>query len=398
MKFGLKRTVEALVVCLLLGLLPASGQTPEQQRDQQREQQKPLLAEDVFKNIQVLKGIPVNQFMETMGFFSAALGYNCTNCHGTEVLGNWDKYANDTPEKQTARRMVLVVRTINQNLFAGREAVSCYTCHRGSPTPKVVPSLLEQYSEPPPDDPDEVEISPRAPATPTAQEILDRYLQAVGGAQRLAGLASFAAKGSYDGFDSYHGKVAVEVYAKNTGERTVIVHTQNGDSVTAYDAHNAWITGPDKPVSVLQLAPGGDLDGVKLDADLAFPGRLKQALTELRVGFPTTLIDERPVQVVQAMAGGSRVKLFFDKQTGLLTRVVRYSKTIVGPVPIQIDYSDYRDVAGVKMPFQWRLTWTDGQSMFTLDDLRPNVAIDAAKFAKPAAAAAPVVAPAKVLP
>jgi photosynthetic reaction center cytochrome c subunit len=390
MKVGSTRILKAGFVCLLLGLRPASGQTPAQQ--------KPLMAEDVFKNIQVLKGIPVNQFMETMGFFSAALGYNCTNCHGGEVLGNWEKYANDTPVKQTARRMVLVVNTINQSLFAGRQAVTCYTCHRGSPTPKVVPSLLEQYSEPPADDPDEVEISQRAPATPTADDVLNRYIEALGGAQRLAGLTSFVGKGSYDGFDSYHGKVAVEVYAKNTAQRTVIVHTQNGDSVTAYDGRNAWIVGPDKPVSVLQLAPGGDLDGVKLDADLAFPAGLKQSLTELRAGFPTTLIDDRQVEVVQAMAGGSRVKLFFDKQTGLLTRVVRYSKTIVGPVPTQIDYSDYREVSGVKLPFQWRLTWTDGQSMFSLDDLQPNVAIDPAKFAKPVAAASPLAAPAKVAP
>ena len=116
-----------------------------------------------------------------------------------------------------------------------------------------------------------------------------------------------------------------------------------------------------------------------------------------RTGFPTTVIDDRPVQVVQAMAGGSRVKLFFDKETGLLSRVVRYSKTIVGSVPIQMDYSDYREVAGVKMPFQWRLTWTDGQSMYTLDDVQPNVAIDPAKFAKPLTPAAPAVAPAKVV-
>jgi hypothetical protein len=188
----------------------------------------------------------------------------------------------------------------------------------------------------------------------------------------------------------------VDVYAKSTGERTVIAHTQNGDSVTAYDGHNAWIMGPDKPVSVLQLEPGGDLDGVKLDSTLAFPGGLKQALTNWRTGFPTTSIDDRPVQVVQALAGGSRVKLFFDKETGLLTRVVRYSKTIIGPVPVEIDYSDYREVAGVKIPFQWRMTWTDGQSTFSLDDVKPNVAIDPAKFAKPAAAAKPVVAPAKV--
>src|SRR5881296_3919031 len=389
MNCGLKRTLGSVSIGMMFGLLPAAAQTPAPQ--------KPLMAEDVFKNIQVLKGIPVNQFMDTMGFFSAALGYNCTNCHGNEVLGNWAKYADDIPVKRTARRMIQVVNTINKDLFGGREAVTCYTCHRGSPSPKVVPSLLEQYSEPPADDPNEVEINRRAPAAPAAEVILNGYIQALGGGDRLSALTSFVGKGSYEGFDTYHGKVPLEVYANATGQRMVIAHTQNGDSVTAYDGHNAWIVGPDKPVSVLQLVPGGDLDGIQLDSDLAFPGRLKQALTDWRTGFPTTVIDDRPVQVVQALAGGTRVKLFFDKETGLLSRVVRYSKTIIGPVPVQIDYSEYREMAGVKMPFQWRLTWTDGQSMYTLDDVQPNVAIDPAKFAKPLAPAAPAVAPAKVV-
>src|SRR5215468_2317548 len=165
--------------------LPAFGQVGAQQ--------KPLMAEDVFKNVQVLKGIPVNQFMETMGFFSAALGYNCTNCHGDDVLGNWERYANDIPVKRTARRMVQVANTINKDLFGGREAVTCYTCHRGGPTPKVVPSLLEQYSAPPDDDPNEVEISRRlssAPAAPNADDTLNRYIQALGGSERLAALTS----------------------------------------------------------------------------------------------------------------------------------------------------------------------------------------------------------------
>ena len=356
-------------------------------------QQKPLMAEDVFKNVQVLKGIPVNQFMETMGFFSAALGYNCTNCHGDDVLGNWERYANDIPVKRTARRMIQVVNTINKDLFGGREAVTCYTCHRGSPTPKVIPSLLEQYSAPPADDPNEVEITRRLASAPSADAILNRYIQALGGAERLAALTSFVAKGTYEGFDTYHGKVALELYATAMGQRTLVAHTQNGDSVTTYDGRNAWIVGPDKPVSVLQLVPGGDLDGIKLDSDLAFPSKLKQALTDWRTGFPTTTIDDREVEVVQAMAGGSRVKLFFDKETGLLSRVVRYSKTIVGSVPVQMDYSDYREVAAVKIPFQWRVTWTDGQSTYVLNDVQPNVAIDQARFAKPAAPAAPVVAP-----
>ena len=387
MKLGRVR-ITTIGVFTLLGLSPAGGQTEVAQ--------KPLMSEDVFKNVQILKGIPVNQFMDTMGFFAASLGYNCTNCHGDEVVGNWGKYAVDTPEKRTARRMIQVVSTINKTLFSGRDAVSCYTCHRGSPTPRVVPSLMEQYSEPTPDDPNDVEINNRVTAVPKAEDILNRYIQAVGGAQRLAALTSFAAFGRYEGFDSYHGKVPVEVYAKSTGERATIVHTQNGDSITAYDGRRAWIMGPDKPVSVLQLVPGGDLDGVQLDAALAFPGVVKQALTDWRTGFPTTTIDDHAVQVVQAMAGGTRVKLFFDKETGLLSRVARFTKTMVGPVPIQVDYSDYRDVAGVRMPFQWRVTWTDGQSTFSLDDVKPNVAIDPVKFAKPIAASKPVVAPAKL--
>jgi len=371
--------IATIGVATLLAWLPARGQGGAQQ--------KPLMAEDVFKNVQSLKGIPVNQFMDTMGFFSAALGYNCTNCHGNEVLGNWEKYADDVPVKRTARRMIQVVNTINTTLFGGRQAVTCYTCHRGSPTPKTVPSLLEQYSEPPADDPNEVELSPRAPTTPSADDILNRYLQALGGTQRLAALTSFTAKGTYEGFDSYHQKVPVEVYARSAGQRTVIAHTSGGDSTTAYDGRNAWVVQKDKPVPVLQLVPGGDLDGVKLDSDLAFPAGLKQALTGWRTGFPATLINDRAVQVVQAMAGGTRVKLFFDQQTGLLTRVVRYSQTIVGAVPIQIDYSDYREVAGVKMPFEWRLTWTDGQSTYILSEVQPNAAIDPARFARPAAPA-----------
>ena len=360
-------------------------------------QQKPLMSEDVFKNVQVLRGIPVNQFMDTMGFFASSLGYNCTNCHGDEVLGNWAKYAVDTPVKVTARRMLGIVSTINKSAFGGREVVTCFTCHRGGPAPRSVPSLLEQYSEPAPDDPNDVQLSRRNPNPgPSADQMLDRYLEALGGEQKLAALASFSGKGKYEGFDSYHGKVAMEIYAKASGPRTVIAHAPNGDSITAFDGTNAWIMGVDKPVSVLQLVPGGDLDGVKLDSALAFPVKLKSALTEWRTGFPTTLINDRPVDVVQALAGQSRVKLFFDKQTGLLTRMVRFSKTMVGLVPTQVDYSDYREVAGVKLPFEWHLTWTYGQSIFTLDSAEPNVTIDAAKFARPAAAVKPVVAPAAV--
>ena len=347
--------------------------------------QKTLLAEDVFKNIQVLKGIPVGEFMDVMGFFSAALGSNCVHCHVDESLTHWEKFAEDVPRKRMARQMVLMMNAINKNNFGGRKVMTCYSCHRGDIRPEGVPSLLTQYSLPI-EDPNKVEIVPEAPTTPSADEILDKYVQALGGARRLAGLTSFTGKGTYEGYDSYEQKVPFEVFAKAPNQRTTIAHTQSGDTTTIFDGRAGWVAAVDKPVTLLPLS-SGDLDGARLEADLSFPGRIKQTLSQWRVGFPVTTIEDRLVRIVQGTgAGGTRVKLFFDAESGLLARVVRYSNTVVGIVPTQIDYSDYREVAGIKMPFHWTVTWTDGKSTIELSDVQPNVPIDTSKFAQPAPA------------
>jgi hypothetical protein len=151
-----------------------------------------------------------------------------------------------------------------------------------------------------------------------------------------------------------------------------------------------WIAGANKPMPVLVVPAGKDLDGIRLDADLPFPGRIKQALGRWRVGFPETSIDAHDVEVLEGTtARGSRVKLFFYKKSGLLARLVRYTHTAVGIVPTQIDYSDYREVAGVKMPFHWTVAWTSGRSTTELSEIQANVPIDAAKFGRPAAPVRP---------
>ncbi len=379
MKIGWRRntigTMGTACMCLV-GIATASGQTAAEQ--------KPQMAEEVFKNVQVLKGISVTEFMGTMGFFSASLGLNCTDCHVSDSSSDWAKYADDTALKRMARRMIVMVNTLNKDNFGGRRMVTCYSCHRFTTRPKVIPSLAEQYGTPPPDDPNEVEIIKPAAGALSADQILDKYIQAIGGAQALAKLTSFAAKGTYQGFDTDLEALPLEVFAKAPGQRTAIVHMHAGDSITAFDGRAGWIASPDKPVALITLA-GEDLDGVKLDAVLSFPTGIKQALTGWRAGFPAATINERAVLIVQGTAAGkSRVKLFFDKESGLLVRVLRYTDTAVGIIPAQTDYSDYRDVAGVKMPFHWVATWTDGQSTVDLSEVQANVAIDAAKFAKPA--------------
>ena len=388
---GCKRTVcrvAGMVLACVLSATWANGQTETAQ--------KPEMAEDVFKNVQVLRGISVDEFMDTMGFFAASLGLNCVECHTSDSAGNWAKFAEDTPYKQMARKMVLMVRTINQANFGGKRMVTCYSCHRGSDVPKVVPSLTEQYATPPPDDPNEIErISDEPdPAALTADQILDKYIQAVGGTQRVASLTSFVGKGTYSGYDSDFEKVPVEVFAKAPGMRATVVHGQLGVSVTTFDGHAAWVAAIDKPLPLIPLT-GGDLDGAKADADLAFPAGIKRAFGNWRAGFPDATIDAHKMNIVQGTsAGGSRVKLYFDKESGLLVRQLRFSDSAVGLNPTQVDYSDYRDVAGVKVPFHWTATWTDGQSTTELSEVQPNVAIDSATFAKPAPALPPKI-PAK---
>ena len=345
--------------------------------------ERPQLAEEVFKNVQLLKGIPVKEFMGTMGMFSASLGLNCTDCHVEEAGGNWARYADDTDLKRTARRMMTMVDSLNKSMFGGRRLVSCYSCHRGTNRPQVIPQLDVQYGDAIIHELDEILAD--GTGQPKAEEILDKYIQAIGGAQRLAGVTSFVARGMYMGFDDYQ-KYPVEVYGQAPGRRTTIMHGGFGDITWVFDGRNGWAAAPSvtAPVPVVPLT-GGELGGARVEAELAFPARLKQMLVEWRVGDPA-IINDQEFQVVQGrLAPGSLpIKLYFDPMTGLLSRLVYYIDTPVGRIPIQIDYSDYRDVSGVRMPFKWTTTWTDGRMIFEMSSVQANVPVDARRFARPA--------------
>ncbi len=388
MKLGSRQAIAGLAATAVIGLLsvsptPASGQAIR--GDQSAAATKPLVAEQVFTNVQVLRGISVAEFMGTMGFISASLSLNCLDCHVNESANDFDKYAVDTPIKQIARKMLLMVQAINKQNFGGVTTVTCYTCHRSDVAPRFTPSLAEQYGMPAPRDPNDIEVVAQpAPGAPSAEQIIDKYIQAVGGPQRLAGLTSFTARGTYAGYDTDFAKIPAEIYAKAPAERTTVVHLAGGDSTSAYDGRTGWIAATNTQLPMVALT-GGDLDGAALDAEFAFPAGIKLYLTGWHVGFPPTTVDDRDVVVVEGTAPqGSRVKLFFDEESGLLLRMVRFTKTVLGLNPSEVDYADYRDVGGVKVPFKWTATWTDGRSEFEMTDIKPNVPIDAAKFGKPA--------------
>jgi hypothetical protein len=330
--------------------------------------------------VQVLKGLPVNEFMGTMGIFSASLGMSCEDCHAAGDA-DWSVYATDSPRKQMARVMITMMATINKTHFRGRQVVTCYTCHRGSARPRATADLAELYGTAPPTDPNAV--IEQATTAPKPDEVLDKYILAIGGAQRVSALRGLVAKGTSAGYGPENEPRPLEIYSR-PGQRTTIIRTSGGDSTTTYDGTSGWIAAPFRPVAVLPLSPQ-EVDGLKLEADLALPSGIKKALTNWRVGL-STVIDDKEVQVVQGTtAHGGTATLYFDAESGLLVRHVRYNDSPVGRISRQTDYSDYREVAGVKMPFKWTDTWLDGRDIVELTDVQPNGNIDAAKFAKPAA-------------
>ena len=372
------KLVGAAAVTLTLAMSVAiAGQTAAQT--------KPPMSDQVFKNVQVLKGIPVDDFLDTMGIMSAALGFDCVECHvnaGTDSV-NWQF---DTDKKRTARRMTLMVAAINKTNFGGRQMVTCWTCHRGRDMPVTMPPIDTVYGEAVVL-PDEI-VSEPFPGEPSVDQILDKYLQAIGGAARLAAVTSFTATGTSQGFRGFGGGGQVQIYAKAPDQRaTIIKFAENigrQDAIRLFDGRNGWVSAPLSVVPQYALA-GSELDGARIDALLSFPAQIKTALTQLRVGAPD-YIDSREVHVIQGNGSrGSVATLYFDKESGLLVRMVRFGSSPIGRAPTQVDYSDYRDVpgAGIKMPFRWTFGWLNGRDTIELKEVRVNVAIDARVFQKP---------------
>jgi len=362
---------------------------------------KPMTSDQAFKNIQVLRGIPLDEFMGTMGVMTGSLSFDCTECHTGAGTDNVD-WAADTPKKNAARRMITMVAGINRDSFGGRQAITCYSCHHGRDRPLTTPTVESVYS-PPAGDLDDV-VS-QEPGQPAAEQIIGRYIQALGGAERLASVKSYIATGTSVGFGGFGGGAKVTVYAKAPDQRTLIIDFKDtpgrGDTTRSYDGHRGWLRTPLNILGEYEQS-GSELDGTRFDALMSFPGQIQQVLTKLRVGLPITISDlpapssqsskeenvgigqDRLVDVVQG--NGPRdllVTLYFDHDSGLLLRVIRYSKSPIGRFPTQIDLTDYRDVGGIKMPFRMTFAWLNGRDAIRLNEVRTNVPIDTAVFGKP---------------
>src|SRR5438067_9515928 len=380
MIFGSRPAIAAVVIIVLAA---ANGiDRRAAQETKAAAPTKPMMVEDVFKNVQALKGIGVDDFLLTMGIMSAAVGSDCVGCHPSAGTDHVD-WALDTPRKRTARRMVQMVTALNRDNFNGRQVVTCWTCHRGRDRPVTTMTMDVVYG-PPSDDADDVLA--QAQNVPSVDRVLDKYLQAIGGVQNVARITSFVATGKSVSYRGFGGGGVVEVSAQAPDRRATHItfpeYPDRGVSVRTYDGRTGWIATPLAVVPKYKLA-GSERDGARLDAMLAFPAQIKTALSSLRVGPPST-INDKDVTVLQGNGpNGTLATLYFDDQSGLLVRTVRHGRSPIGRVPTQVDYADYRDVGGIKFPFRWTFAWLDGRDTFDFSDVKLNVPIDAATFGEP---------------
>jgi photosynthetic reaction center cytochrome c subunit len=373
------------------------------------------------KNIQVLKDVPADQLMLTMQYIAASLGVQCNYCH---VQGQND--LDDKETKKTAREMMKMVDKLNATFFDGKPRVSCASCHNGRSRPVRTPPLAinmtpEQAAaaaaargrggrggpggpggavaagtpggpggqgrgaEPPP---------PPVP-TETVDQIAEKYVQALGGLQALQSAKTRVMAGTITTRDLVTSNITVQ--EKATGEYRIDIATQPIPTIRATNAKTAWAIGgggggrggggapPDAP---RDLAGFQMQQGLRL-ADFMLPLHLKERYETLLVNKAYETIDGKQVVVITGRPYPNVTEqLSFDRETGLLLRrVVITGSGGVGfsimNLPEQIDYSDYRDVGGLKVPHTVRhATWNQVTTeKFT--DVKINAPVADTIFAKP---------------
>jgi len=168
---------------------------------------------------------------------------------------------------------------------------------------------------------------------------------------------------------------------KTPGQGAVLTHFPNGESLTIFNGHEGWVVFPGRPQHPLE---GADLEAAKMDSDLHFPLDLKTMFSEFKAAPPRRSASKKHFRFWARIRDKPAVELYFDEQSGLLLRLVRYAESPLGLYPTQIDFADYRDDQGVKIPFRVTTSHPGSSSTFQVEQVQQNVPVDDSKFAPPA--------------
>lgn len=346
-------------------------------------------AEQVYKNIKVLKGTPADQLNLAMHLVEGELGVDCTFCHVDHDPMHFP--LDDNKRKDTARKMMQMVMDINKDSFDGKQMVTCYTCHQGHPDPVStlvlpLPAAVDSFIG-------LEEEKPVTPALPSVDQILDKYTQALGGEQALRGVTSRAITATQDLATGPGGKVPlpaqIERYQKAPNLSLTIEHISNGTLSEGFDGKTAWAQNARGIVA--DIGPAVDQSRAHRSADFYYDSLdLKRQYTKMEVTAVKRVNGRDAYEVVGYPANDSPEELYFDALTGLLLRKDSVLPTPLGQAPFQVDYDDYKETSGgLRFPFTVRMTPATPRSepsthsTIHVQKVQDNPSIDDAKFAKP---------------
>jgi hypothetical protein len=303
-----------------------------------------------------------------MQFISASLGVECEYCHVQRAMDKDDK-----KPKLTARKMITMMTQINADSFKSEREVTCYTCHRGSVHPLGTPILS---ADNPAASPAPEEESATAAALPSAQAILDKYLAAVGGAAVLQKIKTRVQTGNIEVTGK---KYPIEIYSQAPDNRVSISHLPSGPNVTAFNGEAGWLSTPNG----IRRMSSAEQQAARIDAELYFPLQLPRMYQEFEVSSGE-LINGKATYLVSAKGKGAPgLRLYFDQESGLLVRLIRFAETPLGRNPTEIDYADFRVADGVKLSYRWTLARPNGRFAIQIDAVKQNVPLDEGQFVTP---------------
>jgi hypothetical protein len=355
------------------------------------------------RTIQVLTDVPRDQILATMRVIAASLGVECEFCHESNRTLN-------TEMKDVARKMMTMTLALNKASFGAQLRVTCYTCHRGSSAPLAAPTPTGQYTalgvgvlfkgngSPVPGGQDAVlserfreYVAKERSALPTPEQILATYVKALGGEQALRRITARKITATTEVPADVRGvgpaiHALTQQYFKAPNQWVITSQTANGTTATGFDGAVAWRQDARGAVTEFTGAlPAPPLSRVRRTADFYEPLNLQRAYARMVTRGTAKVRDRDAYLVVGFPDGDLPEQLFFDTQTGLLVRKGTATATSLGDYALQTDYDDYRDVAGLKIPYFVRtigISPADGVTTH-IEKVDINPQLDAGMFIKP---------------
>jgi hypothetical protein len=335
-------------------------------------------AGDTMKNVRVLTDVPVKQWDDTMWFMSTSLGVTCEHCHTGQAYES-----DDRKTKQTARNMIQMTRELNARNFGGRARITCYTCHAGSLQPKAASALWNKT-------PEETaairkeqrgkQAAPSAPEQPEplpdAEQVIARYRTAVAG----DGVKTIHLKGSVE--TANRGSLGVEIYVDMPDRMAQPATIGGAEILQVIDRDHGWAVAQGRTIDM----PPANMENARKQVALLGPLKVAEAEAPRKTTALET-IGGRTFVVVESHGARHLERLYFDMQTGLLYKRAGDTHTPLGDYPYETVYEDYRDIDGVRVPFQTISRSTNDSTRYNFSEIRFNQPIDPSRFERPRTAA-----------